>query len=209
MKTLLSIFVLSLFVQNLSAQQMDESALQQAQQGNVTFMEGEFIAFLSDTVSPDYALSELEENGFEVVFSDINPVGIRVVSSPDSSRLEPLRQHPDIAKVDVITIAPDTEEYREKLRAQGLSGELLDQAVQRLVAAGPQQHILIQFNYNITSEQVKTIMGGFRDLAYSIEQDFPRTVNIKADPGEERSVMERAEQLPFVQSTALIAVLGN
>lgn len=209
MKKLTLIFILSVFVQSLSAQEFDDSALQQAQQGNVTFMEGEFIAFLSDTTSPDFALSELKELGFEVVFSDINPIRIRIVNSPDAETLYKLEQHNDILRVEVIDSPIDTASYRSQLLQQGMSDSLVDQAVERILSSGPRQTIYVDLDYHVTTEQVKTIMGNFRDVAYTIEQDYPKTVNIKTAPGEESNIMEKLEKIPFVKSTAMIAVLGN
>lgn len=198
-----------LFVHEASAQQMDESALEQAQSGQVSFMEGEFIAFLSDTISPDFALTELEAQGFDVVFSDINPIRLRIVNNPVPETLTKLEGHDNVLTVEVIDSPIDTASYRSQLIQQGMSDSLVDQAIQRIMNSGPRQTIYVDLDFHVTSNQVKTIMGNFRDVAYTIEQDYPKTVNIKTAPGEESAIMEKAEKLPFVKSTALIAVLGN
>lgn len=204
------LFLLIMFLNQYSfAQQMDGSALEQAQSGEVSFMEGEFVAFLADTTSPDFALNEFQQQGFEVVFSDINPIRIKIVNSPDQDVLNRIEVYPGILSVEVVDSQIDTTSYRTQLQAQGMSGELLDQAMDRILASGNQKAIYVNFDYSVTSRQVAGIMGTFREVAYMIDQDFPKSVNIKTKPGEEQAVMEKIEKLPFVTWTALIAVLEN
>jgi hypothetical protein len=190
-----------------SAQTIGDEALQRAQSGDVSFVEGEFIAYLADTVSPGFVESSLANNGFEIAGTYIKPVKIRIQSRPDSSTLSALSSHPLVKELTKVSPKIDTVQIRNELASMGIPMSQRSAALQRMINAAnvPQYHITFQFAVNET--KLKEVMGEFRNVAYEILQNYPRTVNIKTEPGKEPDVMEQVEGLPFVETTAMIAIL--
>lgn len=68
---------------------------------------------------------------------------------------------------------------------------------------------LIEMDYSVDRAVLKKLMSEFRDVAYRILRDDQRTVTIKAEPGNEPLLMDKVEQLPFVESTAMIGTIKN
>lgn len=196
-----------LWLSPLNAQVIGDDALQKVRNGEVSFLEGEFIAFLADTVSPDFVSKKFDQLGYEISFQDIKPLLIYIVNSPDDSVINRLRDHSSVQRVFSETTPVDTSYFKGVLERQGVSGTELDKALTRLLESQSSQRTFIEFDYSINDERLKLLMRSFRSVAYDVTRDIPRTVNIQCEPGNEQEIMERIEQLLFVESTALIGVL--
>ena len=191
------------------AQQIGDDALQRAQNGEVTFLEGEFVAFLSDTISPGFVKQQFGLLGYELSSIDIPTLRISLVNTPPDSTLKRLSAHPSVLSYLNYSADPDSASLRGKIEAQGLEDEMLNAALEKLMSAGPENEILIEFDYDITEQKLKKLMGEFRNVAYHILTVPVKTVNISVEPGTEAEAMEKVEQLPFVESTAMIGVLSD
>lgn len=203
------ILVLVFFAIPLHAQVIGDDALQKIQSGEVSFLEGEFIVFLDDTVSPDFIERKFEELNYEISYSDINPILISIVNSPADSTLSRLKNHPDVLRFFLEPAPVDSAYFKELLEQRGLTGSNLDQAYDRLISSQTREEVLFEFNYSVNELRLKEIMGNFRSVAYQILQNYARSVNVTCTPGKEQELMEEIEQLPFVESTALIGVIGD
>lgn len=209
-RLLLSIFILGLALsQPTNAQVIGDEALQKIQDGQVSFLEGEFIVFLADTVSPDFVMQQFAEMGYEISYYGIEPILISLVNSPADSVLERLKKHPRIKRSYFESAPVDSAYFRELLQQQDLTGSDLDQAYNRLIESQTRKEHLFEFDYSVNETMLKAIMGNFRAVAYQILQNYPRSVNVSCEPGYEQELMTTIEELPFVESTALIGVLGN
>jgi hypothetical protein len=189
------------------AQIIGDEALQKLQRGQSTTVEGEFIAYLADTVSPDYAITQLEALGFELGYIDIQPFTIAIVNQPESEVIDELTSQPEILEFAYQLDLVDSAYFRELVDAQGLSKEETDAAFKRVLESQRIERLFIRFQYPMNEGAVKAFMANYRSVAYEIISDFPRTVNILVEPGTENEQMLKVEQLPFVQYTALIGII--
>ncbi|RNC83096.1 MAG: hypothetical protein ED557_10295 [Balneola sp.] len=191
----------------VSAQIIGDESLRKIEQGEVSFLEGEFIAFLDDTVSPDFIQSEFSRLKYFLTYIDIEPILITIVNSPDDSTLYRLRSHPNVTSVYSDQVRIDTTSFENMLSVQGLTGEEYDKALARLLEFESRPTVLYEFDYSVDEARLKEIMAGFRNVAYDIFRNPPRSVNIQCEPGTEQDAMTKVEELPFVQSTALIGIV--
>tara|TARA_R110000868_G_scaffold306734_1_gene568058 strand:+ start:91180 stop:91815 length:636 start_codon:yes stop_codon:yes gene_type:complete len=191
------------------AQVIGDEGLQRIQDGQVSFLEGEFIVFLNDTVSPDFIERKFSELDYNISFSDINPILISIVNSPDDSVLTNLGKHPNVNRSYIESIPVDSSYFRELLEEQGLLGAAFEQAFSRLVESQTKEEYFFEFDYSVNESRLKEIMGSFRSVAYQLLQNYTRSVNVTCTPGKEQELMEEIEQLPYVENTALIGVLGD
>lgn len=208
---ILLLFLLSIAVaDSVAAQRMDTDALEKAQRGEVELAEGAFIAYLTDTITPEEARAGFEKAGLEISQLDISPVTIRVVNSPADSVMQRFLQHPAIRMVMTTRRGAMLEAVRAELERLGHSNEQISESMTRITMAGNSGRLaeyIIRFQYELDSDSVKQIMTGFRSIAYEVFTPSPRTATIKVSSGKESEAMEIANELPFVESTALIARL--
>lgn len=212
MRFWLFIFSIILFSSNSSllfSQIIGDDALRKLESGQTTTLEGEFIAYLADTVSPDYAISQLEALGFELGYIDIQPFTIAIVNQPDTTVLNELTAQPEVLEFVYQPDLVDSAYFRELVGSQELSPEEARATLERIIQSQRAERLFIRFNYSMDERAVKSFMGNFRSVAYEIISDFPRTINILVEPGTEKDQMLVVEELPFVQYTALIGVIGE
>ena len=193
----------------LIGQVIGDDALQKVQSGQVSFLEGEFVVFLHDTVSLEFIERRFAALDYEISYADINPILISIVNSPEDSTLDRLKNHPDVERQYFASAPVDSAYFKELLEQRGLTGENFDQAYARLIESQTRDETLFEFKYSVNEEALKRIMGSFRSVAYQILRNYPRSVNVVCTPGNEQELMDKIEELPFVESSALIGVLGD
>ncbi len=208
-KSLLFVTLFLLLGANLFAQVIGDESIRKLEQGEVSFLEGEFIAFLDDTVSLDFIQSEFRRLNYFLTHIEIEPILITIVNSPDDSTLYRLRSHPDVTNVFSEQVRVDTSSFESMLSERGLEGEEYDKALARLLEFESRTTQIYEFDYSVDEKRLKEIMKGFRNVAYTIFRNTPRSVNIKCEPGTEQEVMEKVDQLSYVQSTALIGMINH
>lgn len=194
---------------SLSAQTIGDEALQRAQSGDVTFLEGEFIAYLADTVSPDFVREQLASEGFEITSENIEPIMIKVFYGPSDSTLNKIEAHPLITELKQVSPQIDTTAIMNDVLTLGVPMSQREQVLQRMIDAENVPEFIITFDYPVNERRAKQIMGEFRNVAYDLLSAYPRTVNIKTEPGNEPEIMEQVEKLTFVESAAMIAILNE
>ncbi len=193
----------------LIGQVIGDDALQKVQSGQVSFLEGEFVVFLHDTVSLEFIDRSFAELNYEISYADINPILISIVNSPEDSTLEQLKDHPEVERQYFAPAPVDSAYFKELLEQRGLTGENFDQAYARLIESQTRDETLCECKYSVNEDALKRIMGNFRSVAYQILRNYPRSVNVTCTPGTEQELMDKIEELPFVESSALIGVLGD
>ncbi len=199
----------SFLPQLIYGQVIGDEALQKVQDGQVSFLEGEFIVFLEDTVSSDFIEEQFKQLGYEISYIDIQPILISIVNNPADSVLNQLQNHPEVLRSFSQSAPVDTSFFENLLEEQGLNGTEREQALIRLISSQSIEELFFEFEYTVNTMRLKEIMGEFRSVAYQILKDYPRSVNIACTPGEEAELMTKIEKLPFVLSTALIGVIEN
>ena len=209
LKSVLIVTLIALCGSNLLAQIIGDESIRKLEQGEVSFLEGEFVAFLDDTVSPNFIQSEFRHPNYFLTHIEIEPILITIVNSPDDSTLFRLRNHPYISNVFSEPVQVDTSNFESMLSERGLEGEEYDKALARLLEFESSTTQIYEFDYSVDEVKLKEIMKGFRNVAYTIFRNTPRSVNIKCEPGTELETMEKVAQLPYVHSTALIGVINH
>ena len=207
--TFLFIFLGLLTFTKTTAQTIDYEAIQKIQDGQVSFLEGEFVVFLKDTVSPSFLTERFNGFGYTISFQDMHSILISLVNSPSDSVLTKLQNHPSVSTFYSESAPIDSAYFQRMLNDQGISGEKLNKTFERLVASQTQPALFFEFNYSVNEMGLNKIMSNFRSVAYQIVRNIPRSVNVSCYPGKEQELMEQIESLPFVESTALIGVIGN
>jgi hypothetical protein len=200
------IFVLLLPLLFLSissqAQVIDDSALEDLQNKGIRFVEGKFVAYLADTVSPDFTAKAFAELDIQILELDIEPLVIRLVNNPSDSTLRALHAHPS-ATVYMPKTKNGVSEYFETIsNLEALIKEQQDNI--RSMDSNHVASIFIEFDYSINQSKLREFLRAFDDLAYVIYRNNPRTVTLKAEAGNEFELMDKVQQLPFVESTTLI-----
>lgn len=208
-RLLFSILIIPFIAFHLQAQVIGDDALQKIQEGKVSFLEGEFIVFFDDTVSKSFVEHQFHQLDYPISYSDINPLLISIVNTPADSVLDNLKNHPQVSRSFKESAPVDSSYFEGVLREQGLSGEAFDAAFERLVSSQSNEQLFFEFDFSVNEARLKQIMGSFRSVAYQLYQNFPRSVNVTCDPGSEDMLMKKIEELPYVESTALIGVIGN
>ncbi len=207
MKQLLALIIFPFSAISLQAQIIGDDALRKIEEGQVTTLDGEFIAYLADTVSPDFVISQLENLGYELGFVDIQPFTIAIINQPEQEIIDDLTSRPEVLGVSLKPDPVDSSYFRELLATQDLNPNEYESSLERIIDSQTIERLYLQFQYSMTEDSVIRFMTGFRSVAYEIISDFPRTVNILVEPGTEREVMLVVEQLPYVEYTALIGVI--
>jgi len=208
----LLLFAITLFSEGIFAQQMDTDALEKAQRGEVQLAEGAFIAYLSDTVTPTEARAGFEKAGLEVIQLDITPVTIRIVNSPADSLMQQFLQHPSVRTILTSRQGAMMQAVQEELKRLGHSNEQVSESLSRIFMSGNSGRVaeyIIRFQYDLSRDDVKKLMTGFRAIAYDLLNETPRTANIRVQAGKEDEGMKSADELPFVESTAMIARINE
>lgn len=210
MKILLSFIILiSYFSFSSYAQIIGDDAIQKVQDGQVSFLDGEFIVFLDDTVSPIFIEQRFSELKYKITFLDIKPIVISIVNSPKDSILFEIENHPSVHRMFSATANIDSTYFKEILEERGLKGDEFEAAFSRIIESQRKEEQFIEFKYSVNETLLKKIMATFRSVAYQIHQNYPRSVNVSCEPGSEQEVMGQIQKLPFVESTALIGIIDD
>lgn len=202
-----SVLIIFLFtLGRLNAQIIDDSSIQGVQDGGYTFVEGMFVAYLSDTVSPGFIRDQFRVMKVNILDEQIEPILISIVNSPSEKRINELRKNENIAFVDKTLLQSEVEAFERQLEQMQISEEAKEVLRKRNPVT---ETYVIEFKFSVNKVELKKIMGEYRDIAYKIIRDTPRTVTLEAEPGNEPLLMDKVEALPFVASTAMIGTIKN
>lgn len=190
----------------VGAQIIDDSSVEDAQNGRYTFVEGMFVAYLADTVSPGFIRGQFRELEISILDEFIKPLVISIVNSPSKESVEKLRSHKKVVAFFTTSLKDEAIKLEQYLEESTLSEEQKERVRKD---AAPVETYIMEFDYSINKKELKKLMGEFRDVAYKIISDQPRTVTLKAEPGNEPLLMDKVEQLSFVESTAMIGTIKN
>lgn len=206
-RSTLLLIVISILSLDVQSQLIGDEALRKLEQGRTTTLEGEFIAYLADTVSPIFVTHQLERLGYELGFTDIQPFTIAIINQPNDEVIAELTSQSEILDFNYHPDPVDSAYFRDLLASQGYLPGDYEAALERIIASQSIERLYLRFLYSMNEDLVIRFMTGFRSVAYEIISDFPRTINILVEPGTEKDVMLEIEQLPFVEYTALIGVI--
>ena len=205
-RTILSTVLVLCISTYVSAQIIDDSSIENAQTAGYTFVEGMFVAYLSDTVSPGFIERSFRELNIPVLDTQIEPLIVSVVNQPSDVSLAALQVHPKILAMHTMADKVSIEQTNELLQQRGYTEE----QIKELKKESPEMMMyIIRFDYSVNEKVAKQILGGYRDVAYRILSKPLRTVTLKAEVGEEPLLMDKVEQLHFVESTAMIGTIKN
>jgi hypothetical protein len=192
--------------QILNGQVIDDSSINNAQNDGYSFVEGRFVAYLADTVSPRFIEKYFQELGIPVLDIEIEPLVISLVNQPSDESIRALKNHPKILSVYTMVDKASSQRMEELLKQRGYSKE----EIKRMKDDSPEMIMyMINFDYTVNERIAKEIMGDYRDVAYRILSRPLKTVTLKAKEGEEPLLMEKVEQLEFVEGTAMIGAIKN
>ncbi|MFY0684173.1 MAG: hypothetical protein JXR20_06445 [Balneola sp.] len=207
MKTrFIPLLALLLFSRMGSAQVIDDSSINDAQNSGYTFVEGMFVAFLADTVSPEFIRKQFRDLEISILDEYIKSMIVTVVNSPSKESLERLRNHKNVISFYTTSTRDVLLELEEMLEDTLLSEAKKEEVIKE---NEPFEDFIIEFDYSVNEKKLKKLMGEFRGVAYKIISNEPRTITLKAVPGNEFVLMDKVEKLPFVESTAMVGSIGN
>lgn len=187
------------------AQIIDNSAIEELNNSNISFVEGEFVVYLADTVSPTFIADQFLQFDAHITFYGIEPLIISLVNSPTDSTLKKLGAHPKVVDVYKRETVQTFAEFDDELKKLNLTSEEYQVLRLNFIPEQPSDIYLLTFDYSVNETILKQIMNDFRDVAYFLKQNLPHVVNVKVEPGKELDTMDKIEALPFVRYTAMIA----
>lgn len=199
--------ILLLFISiGVNAQVIDDSSVDRAQNG-YDFTEGRFVAYLADTVSPTFIRDQFQRLEIMILEEEIKPLLIALVNTPSGERLNELESHENIVGIYRSTFQNERGKLEKKLSDPTLTDKQKREI--QMILSAPSEEYFVEFDYSVDVKKAKVIMGEFRDVAYKVFRNSLRTVTLKAEPGNEPMLMDKVEQLPFVESTAMIGTIRN
>lgn len=205
-RLIITFFALLMVAGTANAQTIDDSSIEDAQNGGYTFVEGMFVAYLADTVSPGFIERSFQELNIPVLDTQIESLVVSVVNQPSDESLVALNEHPNILNMYSVIDKGSIEKANKLLQQRGYTEE----QIKELYKESPEMTMyIIRFDYSINEKVAKQILGEYRDVAFRILIKPLKTVTLKAEVGEEPLLMDKVEQLHFVESTAMIGTIKN
>lgn len=205
-RLIITFFALLMVAGTANAQTIDDSSIEDAQNGGYTFVEGMFVAYLADTVSPGFIERSFQELNIPVLDTQIESLVVSVVNQPSDESLVALNEHPNILNMYSVIDKGSIEKANKLLQQRGYTEE----QIKELYKESPEMTMyIIRFDYSINGKVAKQILGEYRDVAFRILIKPLKTVTLKAEVGEEPLLMDKVEQLHFVESTAMIGTIKN
>ena len=189
------------------AQVIDDSSVDKIQKGDYNFTEGRFVAYLADTVSPTFVREQFQQLNIAILEETIEPLLIAIVNTPSDESIKKLEAQENVVGIYRTILRSEREMLENKLTDPNLSA--LQKKEIRQILSMQSENYVIEFDYSIDVNKAKKLMGTFRDIAYKIVRNSFRTVTLQAEPGNEPLLMDKVEQLPFVESTAMIGTIKN
>lgn len=193
---LISIF----WIITVQAQIIDDSSIQKAEQ-SYEFVEGKFVAFLVDTISPAYVEKAFSVLNIPILSMNMQRALIGLVNNPSQESLATLLNH---SKIHLISKTSEADVLNIMLKNSNLSD---DQKRGYRENSLPVITYFIEFNYSVDIQEVGKIMEMFDDIGYNLLREPERTVTLQAEAGNEPITMDRVEELSFVKGTAMMGVI--
>lgn len=193
---LISIF----WIITVQAQIIDDSSIQKAEQ-SYEFVEGKFVAFLVDTISPAYVEKAFSVLNIPILSMNMQRALIGLVNNPSQESLATLLNH---SKIHLISKTSEADVLNIMLKNSNLSD---DQKRGYRENSLPVITYFIEFNYSVDIQEVGKIMEMFDDIEYNLLREPERTVTLQAEAGNEPITMDRVEELSFVKGTAMMGVI--
>ena len=69
--------------------------------------------------------------------------------------------------------------------------------------------LIVAFNYDVSRQDFESIKKQFPDFTYDFFSSPRRTVNLKTEIGKEYDAIEEVSKLPFVETAAMIGIIGE
>lgn len=127
-------FLLTAGVAN--AQVIDDSAINNAQKNGYSFVEGMFVAYLADTVSPGFIQKAFSDLELVIMDEQIKPMIIAIVNSPSNESIEKLRDHPKVKAVLSTPLANEKDHLEKMLEQSSFTEEQKEQIKKRSEPCG-------------------------------------------------------------------------
>lgn len=201
---LILFITLTLFLSNSSLAQ-----IQRIDAGQYKFAKGEIEVFLVDTVSKKTAHQKIEEAGFEILSSTINPITFIISGKKDELKLDQIKSNP---LVDSIIMRPsmyDSMAVEEMIVRQKMNKEEADRSRKSFRSMKEINFGTIRMHYSVTKEMADKFYN--ENSEYNLQRSIitPRSVTVKTTPGEESKSMKELKKLKIVESVAYIALIEN
>ena len=164
----------------LFAQVIDDRSLEQLQNQQTTqFVEGEITVILQDTTSPGYFIPFFNKLGYEVTYADTARLSALIQLKQENPEALKFLDNPLIFKADESQMFAGQEFYR------------------------------VSFSYDLYKKDFKSFMSDYPSLVYRFVSDPSRSANLKTEIGKELDAIDEVSKLPFVQTAAMIGILGD
>ena len=190
---------------NVNAQIIDDSSILQAERG-YHFVEGRFVAFLADTTSPKYVQKAFGELNISILSMQIETLTLQVVRDLSESDLAKLKAHPSIKLIYLSESKSEMQSFNLFMQNSNLTDNQRDEVTR---TSSDTETVFIEFEYDVNITKLKEVMGEFRDVAYKVVNLQERTVTLQAEIGKEPLLMDKVNELNFVQGTAMVGQIGN
>lgn len=182
------------------------SQIQRIQTGSYKFAKGEISLTLVDTVSKEYAESEIIKNGYEILSSDINPITFRFTKKRNELELDTLEKNPLIESIIIQPSMYDSVAVEEMIVRQKMTEEQAERSRKSFKSMSEIAFVRIRMNFYVTEEMALKFYEDNKEINLRPPSITPRTVIVKTVPGKENEAMKELKKLKIVESAAHIAL---
>jgi hypothetical protein len=190
------------------AQTMDDSAIQDLQNGEYKLAEGKLQVSFEQGVSEEEMRAEVTRLGYEVESAVFENYVLHV-----DNRIE----EDQLTEIEGLTVVDSVLDHRRqydanlqnkikesRMMSDAERNELLEQLEKQ---QGPSGLLLVFLNAGATESTVKEIRSQFENLEISVFKPAQRTAIIKTEVGKELEAMDELNTHSFVENSAFVGVI--
>ena len=183
--------------------------VQKVQAGEYFFTKGEVLVTFSDTVEPEFIKKQFQRLGVEILNLRVEPITAKVSSNLPDSILMRLSEHPYILSVNYHMREFSEKAFQEMIERKERTKEEIQKLRKSFKKLSETKFPYIIFKYNVTEEMAKKVVEDNLEFGVKLNIIEPRTAVVKTEIGKEQEIMEKLNQLKYVENTAFIAILQD
>lgn len=207
MKKLIGIIVYTLIPFFAFSQVMDDADIKKLEKGEYNLEAGKIQVTFSDTVSPNFLETKLDELGFKILSSNIQNIVLSIENNPSPEQLKELEESEWVEFVMSEAAGNSDKELEQINESASLEGKQVNQLLAKLTYSKEYEFVIVALTYSATEETVSNIKAKYPELKFKIVEKSERTAILKTEKDKELEAMDELKKLAFVENTAMVGSL--
>ncbi|MEQ8524310.1 hypothetical protein [Gracilimonas sp.] len=207
MKKLISIIIYTLVPFFAFSQVMDDADIKKLEKGEYNLESGKIQVTFSDTVSPNFLETKLDELGFEILSSNIQNIVLSIENNPSPKQLKELEESEWVEFVMSEAAGNADKELEQINESDSLEGNQVNQLLAKLTYSKEYEYVIVALTYSATEETVAHIKAKYPELKFKMVEESQRTAILKTEKDKELEAMDELKKLVFVENTAMVGSL--